>query len=533
MYQIKQTLSCGSFDNIKRVDSTIRLRSKKWLELDKSPIISTKNSNYNFCVFVAKKGNFQHFGMFDPRTNNTTTDGPLFYNYADLTEYTKLHPDYIYLVTFTRKDENDITLDEIENLQFFVKNNTTDFSTIHIAASDSNFYDKVNANYICDGVNDAETINYAIKQLIDVSDAQSNPTNVKGGKIILANGHYYINELSEYTGTDGTRKFGIYFPDTRAEIGIEGVSHIHKQSNTSLTLNELGAIIELTEDCYNSIEENDNVSVIGAHPSWVYSHKFAVFKNLCIRLPGNQKNIVCLDMKYFSEAAAEGIFVSTNAPLNDDTNVNPKCIAIRSCTGGNNGYNYYIKHCKILGVGTAFHIAGEHLICEQCSAQRCGYGFAIGNVSFLDRWDIGTNVGMHNLSFKNICFEYCWGGFIFGNDSIRQNAVTIEDLNCEEGSGSPNGNGAWATDFIFHEEKPGAYRGIITYFLISTNTWRMSEKNLWYGATGNEGKNFKSINLMSSRFGPTINRPTSPDYLQEYFDTDLNKMVIWNGENWG
>lgn len=238
-------------------------------------------------------------------------------------------------------------------------------------------------------------------------------------------------------------------------------------------------------------------------------------------------------MKYFSEGACEGIFVTTKSSLTNDTNVNPKCIGIRGCVGGNNGYNYYIKHCKILGVGTAFQIAGEHLIMEQCSAQRCGYGFAIGNVSFLESWSgVGTNIGCHNLSINNVCFEYTWGGFIFGNDSNCTNAISITDLNCEEGTGT---NGAWATKFLFREESPGAYRGIITYYLTSTDTWKKSDKNLWYSAyknNVNEGKNWISINMMANRFGNTANRPTDVDFGFKYYDTDLEQEIFWNETEW-
>mgnify|MGYP004666366539 CR=1 FL=1 len=153
-----------------------------------------------------------------------------------------------------KTDINNIKSDVNElNTQYkdIAKYNGKHFSTIKIAASDSSDKDKVIADVVCDGVNDAEEINQAIQDL-----------NTTGGKIILANGHYYIDTLTSYSG----RKYGIYFPDSRAEIIIEGITHVHKYENTSLNLNDVGAIIEMTQTCYDSIGSSDVVSLVGGHP---------------------------------------------------------------------------------------------------------------------------------------------------------------------------------------------------------------------------------------------------------------------------
>lgn len=515
---ISSNFQQGNILNGSNIDATNRIRTIDFLSDDIVSITTDENHQYTVHAYL----NDSWVGMLNinneitPNLSSDTywrNDVVNFYTLKDL-----FNVDYKYKLTYRKIDNTDITPTEkqyISSVKTKINEYASNsFKTIMISASDSDEHGKSISNFVCDGTNDEVEINNAIQYLA---------TN-GGGKIVLNNGHYHIDSLTEYTGYE-TRKYGLYFPDTRAEITIEGISHIHKYTNTSFQLNELGAIIEMSESCYNSIGENDKVSLVGAHPNWIYSHKFGNFKNLCFRLPSNEKNIVCLDMKWFSEASCEGIFVTTNADLTSDTNVNPKCIGVRSCGGGNNGYYYFIKHCKILGVGTAFHIAGEHLIMEQCSAQRCGYGFAFGNVSFLENWNGNHNVGIHNISIRNVCFEYTWGGMIFGGDSGR-NAITIEDLNCEEGPGT---NGVWATQFICKEEVVNNFVGNVSYYLISTTTWTVSNRSLWESGSG---INWDTNNMMAKRQGTTSERPSYPELRQKYYDTTIDKYIMWNGSNW-
>lgn len=32
--------------------------------------------------------------------------------------------------------------------------------------------------------------------------------------------------------------------------------------------------------------------------------------------------------------------------------------------------------------------------------------------------------------------------------------------------------------------------------------------------------------------GPTTNRPTAPEIFEQYFDTTINRLIIWNGMSW-
>ena len=60
---------------------------------------------------------------------------------------------------------------------------------------------------------------------------------------------------------------------------------------------------------------------------------------------------------------------------NFDSNegLNPKCVGIRACNGGNNGFNYFISHCKLIGLGTAYTASlSERLTTSTASAKAQG-----------------------------------------------------------------------------------------------------------------------------------------------------------------
>lgn len=262
-----------------------------------------------------------------------------------------------------------------------------------------------------------------------------------------------------------------------------------------------------------------------------YSWGFFRVKDISFGLPGNDKAIAVVDGRFASEMSCEGVQISTDAPFDDDSRVNPKCIGIRTCCGGNNGRRYALEFCKLMGLGTAFHIAAEHLIMRQCAAQRCAYGYVFGDVDFLEPFT--THSGNHPVTMENCCFEYCWYGITLGRSRNRNpeyvNVLTAIDLNAEEDDGY-DAYTAWKSRKLIQDLSDGYWQGEISYFLTAKAKGHVpSERNLW-GKNLVEGADFRTINTAARRRGPTAERPTSrTDLGFGYFDTDLNRMV-WRTE---
>ena len=406
-------------------------------------------------------------------------------------------------------------------------------SLAYVAAADSCEADKRKADLVCDGSADAATINAVVAQM----------AAGRGGKIVFFPGTYVVDSWTERPWPEkrggGKQFFGIAVPYTQTQIDFEGIGFTHKDKNTSLEMNGNGVVFKPSDRLWDAMEKDGCYSLVGgvadSNPGSSgrgYSWGFFTIKNIAFRLPDNDKAIVVVDGIWTSEMACDGVQIATGAPFNDDSRVNPKCIGIRTCAAGNNNRRYTIDHCKLMGLGTGFHVAGEHLIMRQCIAQRCGYGYVFGNVPFLERWS--QQVSNHPTTMVNCSFEYTWYGITLGTSGngnpkyvCTLNAV---DLNAEESDGY-DAYKAWKERKLVQDLSGGYWLGEITYHLTSkANGHIPSTRNLW-GANLAEGANFRTVNLAARRRGPTADRQTSmTDLGFGYFDTDLNRMV-WRTES--
>ena len=391
-------------------------------------------------------------------------------------------------------------------------------SLVTVAASNSSEADKAAADYVCDGKTDCALLNGLIDRL----------ASAKGGKITFLPGTYHVSSLTEIERGGKTYKYGLFFPHKPGLVTLEGVGGARKATNLSFNSNHDGAEIVVDRELYDTFTDDDDISIIGSEPSWIYSLANYNIFNLSFIIPDNKKPLVVIDGKYASEMSVEGIFMVTSGNFDSTEGLNPRCVGIRACNGGNNGFNYFISHCKIIGFGTSFHLAGEHLIMEQCTAQRCLYGFVFGEIDDLDSIGEGSRntTGIHNLTLINCCTEHARRALTFGGGQL--NAVSIIDFNCEEGP-----EDVWYCDWIAKDLGGGRFRGYISYYLIDSVTWKTYEGNLWGDLSEGAGEWFRSENLIARKTGTTAQRPTHlVDLGFPYFDTDLGRTVYRTREGW-
>ena len=80
-----------------------------------------------------------------------------------------------------------------------------------------------------------------------------------------------------------------------------------------------------------------------------------------------------------------------------------------------------------------------------------------------------------------------------------------------------------------HENTPSSFCGRIEY--TCGGGGENSKTFTFWDSTS--GKNFKTVNLTHAEGGTTALRNTyTPNYMQQYYDDDLGKMLIYNGTNW-
>lgn len=83
---------------------------------------------------------------------------------------------------------------------------------------------------------------------------------------------------------------------------------------------------------------------------------------------------------------------------------------------------------------------------------------------------------------------------------------------------------------LAEEATPGMFCGVVMYHPSNGTYGGQPKSKFWKEGSGH---NFKTVNLTHASGGSTQLRESySPNYMQEYYDTTLNKMLIFDGNVW-
>lgn len=381
---------------------------------------------------------------------------------------------------------------------------------IVIAASDSANSDKEKADYVCTGTHDNATIQSVLDSIGE-----------RSAVLQFANGHYYFDAFSVHDGY----YYGLYLAKYQREIIFRGCNNDHRANTSDNSSIEQCAVFKVTQTAYDSLPTNQESYLIGSSRAYEFPYKVVGVESISFYIPDFEKPIIGVDGAYCSDMHIEKCFFTSGGSKDDDTGVNPKCVAVRGCGQGNIGYNYYFKHIKILAWGTGFQITGEHLQVVDCIAQRTAYGFVFGNCSDVP-YPRGDSTGLHPNTLINCGSEYNSKGAIYFGTG-HKNAITIIDFNMETGIASTD---PWGSEFMVSADDNSNFYGNMSYAVLSNVNWQHVQKNAWDSIA--HSKKFKTLDLLAPLSGTTADRPTDPVYLSQYFDTTLNKMLTWNGTAW-
>jgi hypothetical protein len=94
----------------------------------------------------------------------------------------------------------------------------------------------------------------------------------------------------------------------------------------------------------------------------------------------------------------------------------------------------------------------------------------------------------------------------------------IERFNADFIPDDPEGN----IEHSAVEENPGSWVGFISYTLQGK---AFDLKHFWEDG---HGRNVTTVNLNHKR----TELPEYPEYLEQFFDSQTNKTLTWNGSNW-
>ena len=376
-------------------------------------------------------------------------------------------------------------------------------NSIIVSAKNSSIEDKMQSDFICDGANDEIQINKAIDIVKYIN-----------GRVILCDGDYYIDKFNDYIINGTNEKVAICVYNDRQKsyggVSIEGSSK-GKPCRT---------ILHINEKAFDDIEGVVPSVIGGGNKGTGYHGGFGFnLSNISIEFP--DANNPCIAVNY--QHLYWGIIKECDLTVlgfGQDVVPCENLIGLRGWAGWSDGriigaYDTYAK-----GFRVGFQLGGEHVICERLGTRFCYTAYSFGEYSL----DAGSGAQVHPITLINCCDEH---------------SATLPKF-YDSGNADSRNAGRCQVDFICFnieyyplitdipiigamEETNGGWVGKIEYTI--ENNENNSNVSLPFWAEGH-GKNFRTLNMAQCQIGTTALRNTfSANYMQQYFDTDLNKIV--------
>lgn len=454
-----------------------------------------------------------------------------FYNsFKDEVYYSgyKFNSDCYFLLNFTNQQDlsaetkkSDIvwTKNTVKDTQtvFIIPN--VEYSTIHVASAWASDEEKLGADYVCDGINDGEELQQAIYDL-----------RARGGGVLkLSNERYIIDTLID-SGVESVGKYGIHIPTNNYNVSLIKIEGVNFPNVIQPMYFGNCARLDMSQELYDSLDENEIVSMIGVKPVISGLSKVSrssvgctlSIENVAINIPAPQKKIIGVNCEYAYNMQLKGVHCGLTEYAGAPQEPNGKiinsiidCIGIRTLYGYNWGSGYHIDDCNVRGWGLGFDISGEHLIMQNACARFVNTGFRFGH--------FGDDTMMsHPNTLINCCEEWLLHGMLLEGNSMQQ-SLNIIDFNIEDMTSNGWGRKTYAT-----ESTPGSYHGTLTY-TTTKDSYKNASHKFWEDGSG---VNMLTRDLNDNLSGSTENRPQSPQNYQQYFDTTLNKMLYYINGNW-
>ena len=375
---------------------------------------------------------------------------------------------------------------------------------IVVAASDTAVKFKENADYVCTGSHDETTIQLALDQAAELEFAT----------VILLDGHYQIDGFSETDGA-GHRAAFVIRPES-SQINLRGMT------------GEKSPTIQVTRTALDSIRDNEEVSVITVtkRPINTLVNNFSDFR---LNIDGMDKPLIAIN-NYYSGASILSrirLFCSGYGPGKMPV---PGLVGIRCSRGNPNGTGQQMDNIGVFGFYEGYQMGGEHIVAWGLLTRNCYYGYTFGN------YEYDAGVMEHPLTLINCCDELMSCLPLFARcgsfDQKNRRGMQQIDLIGFNMELRPLENPTLCEVLPARELTPGSFCGSISF---CANKFAHSYENapdvqFWEKGSG---QHFVTVNAVHRRGGSTEERLTYvPQYMQEYYDLDLRKKLIFDGTEW-
>lgn len=387
---------------------------------------------------------------------------------------------------------------------------------VRIAAADSTSEAHAAADFVCTGTNDEVTIQRAIDLC-----------KKSGRHLFLFSGLYLLDAVKDFG--DGGPKAAVCIRNMHREFAMVGERRQAIGWPKDMVVN--GVVLYLRQ---GALTGADGKSVDILRGEWsqkgIMNGSALRMSDIAIYAPDSQHPLRALDLQRvctaelhnivlhaFGEALLKGLVY----PYGNPPPPHPENIGV-TLTDGSNNAPVNLFNVIASGFGQGFQVGGEHVIMVNCAATFGGYGFTFGNYPYHCAFN-------HPITMINCCdeqninlplFNSCGddGGALHGRQE-----VTMISFNCERVAEHVPGK---KLGDLMREVKPGTWRGNIAF--TRQPKWHAInsvDEPIW--AEDGSGIGFVTRNNAHKPACGTAERLSYyPQYMQQVYDTDLNKLLI-------
>ena len=392
-----------------------------------------------------------------------------------------------------------------------------DIGWLRVAAADSRDEARAAADFICTGTNDEVTIQRAIDLCRE-----------KGSQMFFFSGLYNLGSVKDFG--DGGPKTAICIRNMHREFAMVGERRQLVGKAKDMAVN--GVVLYLEPE---ALKGADGQSVDILRGEWsergILNGSGLRMENIAVYAPDSQHPLRAVDLQRVCTAELRSISLRAfgtamlkkglRYPYGNPPPPHPESVGI-TLTDGSNNAPVNLLNVSACGFGQGFQVGGEHVVMINCSATFGGYGFTFGNYPYHCAFD-------HPITMVNCCdeqnihlplFNSCGdnGGALHGRQE-----VTMISFNCERvAEHAPGGK----LGDLMREVRPGTWRGNIAFTRQPKwNAINSVDEPIW--AEDGSGKGFVTRNnAHKPACGTAERRSYYPQYMQQVYDTDLNKLLI-------
>lgn len=390
-----------------------------------------------------------------------------------------------------------------------------DNNTLYVAASDAPTAFKNKAHFICDGVNDETELNAAAA------------LTYARGTLKLSQGQFYIDNIP----LRGSLYGAIVKEIPLGSVGNSCLNIIGDNKYFRSESPKRGTRIFVRDSAFENVPSGTECYVIT--PTILKNTGRFKITDLNIRIESNNHKVVAINGQSLGAMIIDSLSVSAADNAWSETPPPAGSVGIRGIMGDCNGSDYVLKNTYCIGFHEGFQLGGEHLVAYELGTRFCYYGYTFGNYDYGSWYDQESEIvtDTHPLTLINCCDEgsralpkFVKSGVYRLSDQAAKQAINLINFNFEINQ-SP---------LPAEEVTSGAFCGIIDFVAYgSTNTSKNTTTGTRYNRVDikfwkdGSGKYFKTTNDAHAESGTTEERLgywAQPN--QQYYDTDLNKMLI-------